>query len=149
MPKPVNIKDVEWSEWKHNDEIRIRFKPLHDGPKAHMGVCIQELPPGCRTSPAHYHMKEEEHLYVLKGEMTVRLGNKKFSLSPGDYICFASGDPKEHCLSNPNSLPCEYLMWGEKNPDEVIIYPDSNKVSVRSLGELYRREPLDYWEDES
>ena len=149
MPEPINIKDVEWQEWRHDDEIRVRFKPLHDGSDVHMGVCVQELPPGCRTNPAHYHMKEEEHLFVIKGEMTLRLGKEGFSLSTGDYVCFRAGEAREHCLSNANDSPCEYLLWGERISDDVIVYPDSNKVSVRSLGELYRREPLDYWDGES
>ncbi len=149
MPDPVNLEDLEWQEWRHSDRIRVRFKAFEDKiGEAHMGVCVQELPPGCCTNPVHYHMKEEEHIFVLKGEMDVRLGQETFHVSPGHYVRFAAGDPREHCLTNNEDEPCEYLPWGERNPDDVIVYPDSDKVSVRALREIYRRQPLDYWDGE-
>ncbi|MEM7016641.1 MAG: cupin domain-containing protein [Pseudomonadota bacterium] len=148
MPEPVRSKDVDWQEWQHNERVRVRSKILNDGPDVHMGVCIQELPAGCNTRPAHYHMKEEEHVFVLKGAMNVRLGKEEYELSAGDYICFAAGDAQEHCLFNPNEESCEFVRWGERREDDIIVYPDSNKVSVGSLGELYRREPVDYWDGE-
>ena len=148
MSKPINTENLKWQEWRHTDEIRLRFKILHDEPKAHMGVCIQELPRGCSTNPAHYHLKEEEHLFVLSGKMKLRLGEDEFDLSSGDYKCFSAGFPEAHCLMNPFNDPCEYLLWGERDPNDVVVYPDSNKVSVRALGEIYRRLPLDYWDGE-
>ena len=66
MPEPIKSGRVPWQDWRHDDEIRLRFRPLHDRSDAHVGVCIQELPPGCRTSPAHYHLKEEEHVFVIE-----------------------------------------------------------------------------------
>jgi len=154
MPNPVNLEELEWQEWRHSDRIRLRFKTFEkeafedEDSAAHMGVCVQELPPGCCTDPAHYHMKEEEHTFVLKGAMDVRLGDETFHLTPGHYVRFAAADPREHCLTNNTDDPCEYLLWGERNPDDVVVYPDSNKVSVQALGEIYRRQPLDYWDGE-
>jgi len=148
MTGPVNVDRVAWKEWKHSDEIRVRFKPLHDEPDAHVGVCIQELSPGCSTRPAHYHLREEEHVYVLRGEMMVRLGQKQHQMREGDYVCFRAGDALEHCLINPFDSPCEYLLWGERNPDDVIVYPDSNKVGVKAMDETYVRDPKGYWDGE-
>jgi uncharacterized cupin superfamily protein len=34
---------------------------------------------------------------------------------------------------NSGPGPCSYLMIGERNPNEVCVYPDSNKVAVRAL----------------
>ncbi len=148
MRKILQVDQVDWEEWRHNETIRVHFKPLHDEEGAHMGVCVQKLSPGCKTSPAHFHMKEEEHVFVLKGRMTLRLGQEHQEMGPGDYVCFPAGEKTEHCLSNPNETPCEYLLWGERKADEVVVYPDSNKVNVRELGEIYRRKPLDYWDGE-
>ena len=151
MPNPVNLETLEWQEWRHSDRIRLRFKAFEDEDEAdtaHMGVCVQELPPGCSTDPAHYHMREEEHIFVLKGEMDVRLGDETFHVTPNHYVRFAAGDSREHSLTNSGEAPCEYLLWGERNADDVIVYPDSNKVSVRALREIYRRQPLDYWDGE-
>jgi uncharacterized cupin superfamily protein len=34
---------------------------------------------------------------------------------------------------NSGAGPCSYLMIGERNPYDVCVYPDSNKMGVRAL----------------
>ena len=34
---------------------------------------------------------------------------------------------------NSGAGPCSYLMIGERNPNEVCVYPDSNKMAVDAL----------------
>ena len=34
---------------------------------------------------------------------------------------------------NSGAGPCRYLMIGEQSPNEVCVYPNSNKVMVRAL----------------
>lgn len=148
MTRPVNAADIPWQEYRHSEKIRLRYKAFETARDAHMGVCIQELPAGCTTEPAHYHLREEEHLFVLQGTMTLRLAQERITLRTGDYMRFAAGDDREHCLINDGDAACEFLLWGERNPDDVVIYPDSNKVSVASLREIYRRQPVDYWDGE-
>ena len=149
MEKPVNVDDLEWQTYRESERIQLRFKAFESqDSRAHLGVCIQELPPGASTAPAHYHAVEEEHVYVLTGELTVRLGNERHAMRAGSYVRFPAGVPREHCLSNDTDAPCQYFLIGERNRNEVVVYPDSNKVQVRSLGEIYPREPLDYWDGE-
>ncbi len=148
MPEPIDTNALKSKEWRHSEATRCRYRVLNDGPNVHIGVAIQSLDPGCNTRPAHYHMEEEEHVFVLNGELAVRLGDREFRLTAGHYICFAAGDPREHCLYNRSDAPCEYLLWGDRSSADVIVYPDSKKVSVRSLDEIYRRDPLDYWDSE-
>ena len=76
---------------------------------------------------------------MIGGEMMLRLGAEKHRLRPGDYICFRAGEPLEHCLHNPNDLPYDFMLWGERKPDDVVVYPDSNIVHVRLMGETYSR----------
>jgi uncharacterized cupin superfamily protein len=42
-------------------------------------------------------------------------------------------------LLNQGTTTCRYLVIGERRPNEVIVYPDSNKVKVRALDEIYDR----------
>ena len=49
---------------------------------------------------------------------------------------------------NQGEQPCHFLIIGERRRDDVIVYPDSGKVQVRLLGEVYKRSPVDYWEGE-
>jgi uncharacterized cupin superfamily protein len=121
------------------------------GDAYHVGVVLEELPPGKQSVPAHYHTQEEEHLYVLEGALTVRLGDERHEMKAGDYVCFPAGQQVGHCLINHTDKPCRYLIVGERNPNDVIVYPDSNKVLVRSLGrrEIYdRAAKRNYWDGE-
>jgi uncharacterized cupin superfamily protein len=115
----------------------------------HVGVAIEELPPGKQSCPFHFHMLEEEHLYVLEGECTLRLGSERLRFKAGDYAVFPAGEKTGHCLVNETDKPCRYIVIGENNPNESCVYPDSNKVSNRWLGERYdRAAQLDYWDGE-
>jgi len=119
------------------------------GGGAHLGVCLEELSPGRQVCPAHYHLLEEEHLYVLQGEMTLRLGNERHRLVAGCYACFPAGQTEAHALINESDAVCRYLIIGERDPHDVIVYPDSGRVSVRLTGEGYRKSAtMDYWEGE-
>ncbi len=155
MPiKPIRIDDVPWSVFNDVPNFDIRYKHLTlavCGESYHVGVAIEELPPGKQTAPFHYHIHEEEHVYVLEGTPTLRLGDEKHRLKPGDYACFPAGQKAGHCLINESDKPCRYVIVGENNPNEVSVYPDTKKVLVRALG---RRALIDarvlrnYWDDE-
>ena len=49
MPEPIHLENVDWQEWRHSEEIRLRYRPLSDEPGCHIGIALEELPPGCRT----------------------------------------------------------------------------------------------------
>ena len=95
-------------------------------------------------------MLEEEHLLILEGQLTLRLGDKSYAMSAGQYACFPAGQKAGHTLQNNSAAPCRYLIIGERNPHDVIVYTDSGRVSVRLADEGYRKSAvMDYWEGES
>ena len=148
MPAPVSTEDLEWSEYRETDQIRWRYKYFPDPDRCHVGWGIVELPPGCHTGTAHYHMKEEEQLYVFSGRMEVRLGGDWHPIGPGDYLWFPAGEPTEHKLRNRTDQPCRFFLLGERKPDEVVVYPDTEQVHVRLLMQVFgrpeeKREPAD------
>ena len=51
---------------------------MRRGEQVQSGLGLMELPSGCNTKPGHWHSKEEEHLFVLSGVATPRLGAKCF-----------------------------------------------------------------------
>ena len=125
-----------------------RWQALSEfGGGSHLGVVLEILPPGKQSNQLHYHLLEEEHVFVLEGMMTVLLGDKSYPVKAGDYVCFPAGQPAGHALLNEGTEPCRYLLIGERNPNEVAVYPETGRVSVRALGEGYRRAAImDYWE---
>jgi uncharacterized cupin superfamily protein len=146
---PFSIEDVPWEEWQQGQRFGSRVRQLgKHGGGSHVGVLMEELPPGKQSSPAHYHLLEEEHLLVLEGQMTLRLGEQTYEVAAGDYVCFPAGQAVAHTLQNTGTAPCRFLIIGEHNPHDVVVYPDSEKVMVRATQEVYRTAALDYWEGE-
>jgi uncharacterized cupin superfamily protein len=153
--QPISAESVPWEEWSEGTRFGSRFRHLTSaavgkGARYHVGVQVEELAPGQQSSPAHYHMLEEEHLLVLAGSCTLRLGNERHQLRAGDYVCFPAGQKAGHCIVNEGSEPCRVLVIGEQSPNEVCVYTDSNKMLVRSLHELYDKGAVrKYWDGEA
>jgi uncharacterized cupin superfamily protein len=153
-PKPIASKDVPWTEWRDVPRFATLYRHLtlaNVGEGYHVGVAIEELPPGMQTAPAHYHIFEEEHVYMLEGRCTLRLGAERYAMQAGDYACFPAGQMAGHCLINETEQPCRYVIIGERNPNEICVYTDSNKALVRALGNraLFDMAALrGYWDGE-
>jgi uncharacterized cupin superfamily protein len=123
MKKPVREAELDWTIWYAGSAREIRGKALCDvGGPAKVGVGLLELAPGCDTTPAHYHTHEEEHLYVLAGRLTLVLGDERFELEPGAYVCFPAGQPVKHHLRNEAAEPARYLMIGERISGDRVVY---------------------------
>lgn len=151
--KPIPSNDVPWSEWSDVPRFAVRYKHLSLaalGETYHVGVALEELAPGKQSAPFHYHFLEEEHVYLLEGALTVRIGPDTYDMKPGGYVCFPAGQRAGHCLINNTAAPCRYVIVGERNPNEVSVYPESNKVGVRQLGRLFDLDATrGYWEGEN
>jgi uncharacterized cupin superfamily protein len=153
---PISSRDVAWEE---QTPVGTRFggraKHLTSaavGPGYRVGMLIEAPGPGQRLAPLHYHMLEEEHALVLEGQVTLLLGDERYEMKAGDYICFPAGRKIGHSFMNSGSEPCSYLMIGERNPNDVCVYPDSNKMMVRALrseDDIFDMSGLrTYWEGE-
>ena len=139
---------MAWSEYRETDQVRWRYKYFPDPDSCHVGFGIMELSPGCHTGTAHYHMKEEEQIYVLTGSMEVRLGKEWHTVGPGDHVWFPAGEATEHKFRNRTPESCQFLLLGERKRDEVVVYPDVEQVQVRLLMKVFgnpveKRETLD------
>lgn len=150
-PEPFSVDEVPWEEFSRGERFACRTRALGEfGGGTHVGVNIEELPPGKSDCPAHYHHLEEEHLYLLSGTLSLRLGERVFELVPGSYVCFPAGQKVGHAITNTGSVVARYLVIGERNPNDVIVYTDSGRVGVRLTGEGYRKSAtMDYWEGET
>jgi uncharacterized cupin superfamily protein len=148
--EPFSEADVPWEGYEEGTKFGSRWKRMGKfGGGSHVGVSIEELSPGKQSSPFHYHMMEEEHLYALSGTATLRLGEKRYTLKPGDYCCFPAGQRAGHCLINEGSEVFRYIMIGESNPNEVCVYPDGQRVGIRSLSQGFELTATkDYWDGE-
>ncbi|MEQ9813524.1 MAG: cupin domain-containing protein [Azospirillaceae bacterium] len=151
--RPIAAAEIPWEEFRHGSRYALRYRHLSaatPGQPYRVGVAVEELPPGKQSCPAHYHTAEEEHVYVLTGALTVRLGRRRIVMSEGDYVRFPAGSAEEHCLINHTDRACTYLVIGERNVDDVRVYPESNKVMIARTREIFDRGTTrDYWDGET
>ena len=147
--EPFMLDDVPWESYEKGTRYGTRFRGAgRFGGGTQIGVSFEILDPGKQAYPTHYHMLEEEHLYILEGKVTLKLGDRTYLLSKGSYVCFPAGQKEGHSISNESDEPCHYLIIGNHNPHDVIIYTDSGRVGVRLTEEGYRQsETMDYWDD--
>jgi len=148
--EPFRVEEAPFETFAHG-RFGSRFRQLSSfGGGSHVGVMMEELAPGQQSNMRHYHMLEEEHVLVLEGAMTLLLGDESFEMSVGSYVCFPAGQKAGHALVNRGQVVCRYLLIGERNPHDVIVYPDTDRVGVRLTGEGYRKSAtMEYWEGEA
>lgn len=147
---PLRSGDLPWLDYS-KDSIRFGDKtlPLGDhGGATQLGFNLVELPPGKQSCPFHYHMKEEEHYYILEGRCLLRSGDERHEMKAGDYVCFPAGTGVAHATLNPFSEPCRMIVVGtpRAHPLEVAVFPDSGKANIRALKSLipWPQEKLGY-----
>ena len=82
-------------------------------------VANNELAPGCelsfglvhilpgKTNPEHWHTAAEEIVYMLQGECTVRVGDRRMMIRPGQSLIIAKGT--KHEVSNHGWEPVVYV----------------------------------------
>jgi uncharacterized cupin superfamily protein len=141
---PIAIEGVPWTEFSEGVRFALKFRVLSDTrgeDKRKIGISYEELPPKQQSVPFHYHLMEEEHIVALEGECTLRLGDERYTLKAGDYVGFPAGQRAGHCLINETDKPFRFIMIGDHAPNEVAVYPDSNKILIRGLdGAILRDE---------
>ncbi len=89
-----------------------------------IGIHIETLPPGRRTSWPHAESAEEEFAYVIEGTPHVWIDGDLHQLHPGDFVAFPSGTGIAHSFLNNTVANCILLVGGEANQaGNKIFYP--------------------------
>jgi len=117
-----------------------------------LGVSWFEIPPGKKAFPFHYHLANDEAVFVLEGEGVLRSGEEEAPLRAGDYVAFPPGPPG-HQIVNRSQAPLRYLAMSTMREPEVAVYPDSKKVGLLARGHgmmsVHRQDDaVDYYEGE-
>jgi uncharacterized cupin superfamily protein len=106
-----------------------------------IGINVQRLPPGYRSSWPHAEENEEEFVYVLEGEVDAWIDGYIHRMRPGDLAAFPVGTGISHCFINNSNTEVVLLVGGEApRPGSRIYYPLNPS----------RREDMDatnWWED--
>lgn len=149
--RPIVTGELAFDRFEQGERFAGGWIPLADlGGARDVGVNLVELAPGKQSCPFHWHLREEEHFYVLAGACVLRTSEGRYPMTAGDYVCFPAGTRVGHCFENPHDAPCQLLAVGTRREDEIAVYPDSGKMKLRALGTIvpFTEEGLDYWDGE-
>ena len=88
------------------------------------------IPPGGTGSPPHYHVATEEALYLVEGELTLRLGERTARATAGSCILVPRG--VVHTFTNTGAQPARLL---------IVVSPADFERYFVELGELVSASP--------
>jgi uncharacterized cupin superfamily protein len=89
-----------------------------------IGVNVQRLPPGTRSSWPHAEEDEEEFVYVLEGRVDAWIDGHLHAMEAGDLVAFPCGTGIAHCILNNSDADALLLVGGDApRPGSRIVYP--------------------------
>lgn len=100
------------------------------------GVNLTTLEPGAMSSLRHWHVKEDECVYILSGEATLVTDEGEKILKPGMAAGFPAGERNGHHLVNKGTEAVIYLEIGTRSPDEDATYPDADLRAEKRAGKF-------------
>lgn len=94
------------------------------------GVNLLRLPPGAWSAQRHWHVGEDELIYVLSGEVTLVTDAGDEVLRTGDCAGFKAGDENGHCLQNRSNADVTVLEIGTRVVGgDTAYYPECDMVA--------------------
>ncbi len=134
------------------EDVPAKHKNEHEGyeyykrelvPRGHAQQCVAalyEIPPGKSAYPYHYHTKNEEIFYIIKGIGSLKTPTGNQEVSAGDFLFFPANEKGAHKLTNiSDTESLIYLDFDTHNDIDVSFYPDSGKIGVwgKNINQLY------------
>lgn len=143
MPKIINIEDakfedkntsIDFYKWMTSERYANIF-----GSK-HLNFDFRKLAAGKFSFPFHFHRNDEELMFVIEGEMTMRTNDGFKICKKGDLIFIESGKDSAHQFYNHTESDCVYLDIRTTIGTDVVEYPDSGKVMIVPTFESFIKE---------
>jgi uncharacterized cupin superfamily protein len=123
-----------------------------------LGASLFALPPGQAAFPLHYHLGNEEMLVVIAGSPSLRTLDGERELEVGEVVSFPRGEAGAHQIVNRSEREARILFVSEMNAPEVVVRPESGKLSALgrppgSRGEgmhkvFHQSDEASFWEGE-
>jgi uncharacterized cupin superfamily protein len=123
----VSVQDLPERAHVYPQSVE-RLGPVRGAGKAaglvRIGINLQRLPPGTRSSWPHAEEKEEEFAYVIEGEVDAWIDGNLHRVVAGDLIAFPAGTGICHCFINNGTREALLLVGGDAPiADSRIYYP--------------------------
>ena len=116
----VNVRDAPW---RSHDTFgsATRFESPEE-PFPQFGINLRVLQPGQPNSLYHAESLQEDFL-VLHGECLLLVEEEERRLGPWDFVHCPQWT--KHVFVGAGDGPCVILMAGARDPDERLLYPES------------------------
>jgi len=134
LPRLVNLPEIPAFDY--------RFGPLQEGRMQDIGrnvgsdkigLIIQTVAPGKRSSRRHRHLFQEELLIVMAGSGVLLHGDERVPVAAGACVCYRAGDPDPHAFENTGAQDLVIWAFGNRFTHEVALYPDEGVAFVVGL----------------
>jgi uncharacterized cupin superfamily protein len=154
-PRPetiVNVAEVDPVE-RDGETVGRRVRNLgREVGSVWTGLRHAEVLPGKLNAPPHCHALEEEIFVVLAGDGRLLLweddGVAEHAVRAGTVVARRASTGVAHAF-RAGDEGLTLLMYGTREPGEVVYYPRSRKVYFVGLDLVARLgEKLDYWDGE-
>jgi len=89
------------------------------------GVNLTVLPPGAQSALLHRHTEQEEFVYILSGNPTLRTDRGEFPMEPGMCIGFTAGGIAHHFV-NHTEADIHYIEVGDRSVTDQGEYPEDD-----------------------
>ena len=151
--KHMNWEDIPAKEKaEHKDYRYTRRKFLGFGEAANTWVSVYEIPPGKSAYPYHYHHKNEETFFILRGQGLLKTPEGERTVRTGDLLFFPANSGGAHKLTNlSDTEDLVYLDFDVVHDLDVAVYPETGKVGVwgKNINRIWReQDDVDYYDGE-
>jgi uncharacterized cupin superfamily protein len=123
-----------------------------------LGASLFAMAPGEALFPLHYHLANEELLFVIDGAPSLRTPDGERVLERGEVLSFPRGAEGAHQIVNRSGDEARVLIVSEMNAPEIVVRPESGKVdamgrppgrrseAIRKV--FYERDEVELWDGE-
>ncbi len=95
------------------------------------GANLVMLEPGALSSLRHWHLNEDEFVWIVEGECILVQDAGEVVMRPGDCAAFPAGSTDGHHFINRTDKVAKFLVVGSKAKSEVATYSDVDlKVEI-------------------
>ena len=90
------------------------------------GVNLVTLEPGSWSSIRHWHLLQDECIYIVEGPITLVTDEGEEILQTGAMAGFPAGEANGHHLINKSDRIVTYLEIGDRTLGDQVTYPDAD-----------------------
>ncbi len=88
------------------------------------GVNLTRIEPGAQSSARHAHVRQDEFIWVVEGEVVLETNEGSQTLRPGMCAGFSAGSGNAHRFVNKTDKDAYLLVVGDRTLPEEVTYPD-------------------------